>query len=141
MGLFSTLRIRKKVQSARDHLATLENNRLGAESELTILKTQMASCKAWLPSIPLLRVHAEIDAELGLSPGMDSAVATADGFADDIAKLKERAMEGDAGAQAQLGLAYRDGKGVAQDLKRAKDCFRAAAARAALNRLLEQDEP
>lgn len=48
-------------------------------------------------------------------------------LAEDVATLKTRAAGGDANAQISLGIAYRDGKGVAQDNAEALAWFRKAA--------------
>jgi len=47
--------------------------------------------------------------------------------AEDLAALKERATNGDPNAQISLGIAYRDGRGVAQDDAQALAWFRRAA--------------
>ena len=44
--------------------------------------------------------------------------------AEDLAALKERATTGDPGAQISLGIAYRDGRGVARDNAQALAWFR-----------------
>ncbi|MGC2698226.1 MAG: tetratricopeptide repeat protein [Candidatus Angelobacter sp.] len=54
------------------------------------------------------------------SPGQDNSAAS-------VASLRQRAESGDARAQFELGRAYEDGKGVAQDDTRAAEWFRKAA--------------
>jgi len=58
---------------------------------------------------------------------LGGALCAQSNAATTVAELKQKAQAGDAQAQAALGLAYRDGDGVAPDPSKAAEWFRKAA--------------
>ncbi len=85
--------------------------------------------------MPYADIHAPTDNNpdaTGVAGGIVAALllavlSLAPVLAEDVATLKTRSVAGDTNAQISLGIAHRDGKGVAQDNAEALAWFRKAA--------------